>query len=560
MGVQNVSLIGSTTVLAKNPVVIKLRSTDTGSVPYSAQGATAKIQAASGQRFSAGQTVTVSYDEPDGTSESVVFTASPTYTAEDEIPDDTFSGSLSTYVNKIKDKIKAHHRIAPYFTVTVAGLLGPWNLTLKSRSSDPDWVVTLANTAGMAVTATAATDDNTPVNYSVLLEVYFESSLRAGDYSLAAQLKNTPDTDGYMTFDLSSILAAECRAALKDPVVPAWSTSDTYEGQNVRRWYFRFTEQYGTPIVVQDWEYDDVRLTMNGGVSQSLWADPFGGGFYLPTLSATDSLLTWMPDGRKLGLKQPEFLAWYNWDSEDRYVLVEMKWVDITDGTVSSVTQLLSEVKVRPGEVGMLPVNPTILGLDTEANAYKYQVRVVYQDGASFIGVSQWRTYLIDRDYYRSERYVQYLNGFGVPECWRCTGVWSKKLGVDRQVAESPLLPGYNEFATDRFQFSAQWDQELTYRTGFLTRGQADVLQEMLIAGEVYDVSEEGYIALQITTNSFQVTDTDEDLHSYQFTAQPRLDMRNYSKTKLTSPTGGAWQEPGGDAWFDALLVPWELP
>lgn len=556
MGVQLITPVLGPTVLAKNPVIFKLRSTDTGFVPYAAQGATAKIQAGSGQRFAAGETVMVSYDEPDGTSESVVFTASPTYEAEDEIPDDTFAGSLTQYVTKVRDKMKAHHRIAPYFTLSMTGLLGPWSITFTARSSDPLWAVTLANTAGMTVTDTAATADTTPVNYSVLFEVYFEATLRGGDYALAAQLKSTPDSDGYMSFDISSILEAECRAGLADPVVPEWGTSDTYEGANLRRYYIRFTEQYGTPIVAQEWEYDDVRVCMNGGVSQSVWA----AGDYLSGLSATDSLLTWMPDGRKIGLDQPEFLAWYNWDVEDRYVVVEMKWTNITNGAVSTATQHFTEVRVRPKEVGMLPVNPTLLGLDAESNAYKYQVRVVYLDGATYIGVSQWRTYLIDRDYYRSERYVQYLNGFGVPECWRCTGVWGKKLGVDRQVAEVPLLPDYNEFATNRFQFSTVWDQELTYRTGYLTKGQADVLQEMLISGEVYDVSSEGYIPLRITTNSFQVTDTDEDLHSYQFTAQPRLDMRNYSKTKLTNPNSGAWQEPGGDAWFDAMLVPWELP
>jgi len=543
-------------VFAKNPVIFRLRSTPGfGGGLYAAKGPKSKVQAGVGERFANGETLTVDYEEPDGTTETIVFTASATYEAENELPDDTYGGSLTQYWEICREKVEGHHRISPYFTVTRTGPLGGSSLTIHTRSSAAGWEVAFSNSAGFAIIATAATDDTTPVNYSVLLEVFFEASYKGGDYSLVAQLKNSPDAQGYLYFDISSILAAQCRAGLTEPVVPEWATSDTALADNLRRWYVRYTEEYGAPVEAQEWEYDQVRVCMNGGVSQSV----FAGGDFLAGLSATDSLLTWMPDGRKIGLSQPEFLAWYNWDTVDRYVLIEMKWIDIEDGTVSTPTQHFSELRVRPQEVGLLPVNPTLLGLDSEANAYKYQVRVVYLDG-TYIGVSQWRTYFIDRDYYRSERYLQYLNGFGVVECWRCTGVWGKKMSVERQVAESSLLPGYNEFATNRFQFGAIWDQELTYRTGFITRGQADVLQEMLIAGEVYDVSEDGYIPLRITANSFQVTDTDEDLHAYQFTAQPRLDMRNYSKIRLTTSMSGAWLEPGGDAWFDAALVPWELP
>ena len=235
-----------------------------------------------------------------------------------------------------------------------------------------------------------------------------------------------------------------------------------------------------------------------------------------------------------------------------------MQWYDVTDNALSSSLFFFdgSPLSVRAQEVALLPVNPTLLGLDAEPAAYKYRVRVT--NGAA--AWSQWRTYYIDRDYYESERYLQYLNGFGVPEYHRSTGAFSKKLKVERSTAQKPLMPGYNETASDRYQYARAWDNELTYRTGYLPVSEAETMQEMLIAGEVYDVSSEGYIPLLLTSNAFEVTETRQDLRAYAVQCMPRLDSRNYSKKKLTTLLAGAWLEPGGDAWFDDLLVAWEEP
>jgi hypothetical protein len=212
---------------------------------------------------------------------------------------------------------------------------------------------------------------------------------------------------------------------------------------------------------------------------------------------------------------------------------------------------------VRQGEVAIFPVWPALFGLDAEANAYKYTVQVGFT-AVGFDDLSQERTYYIDREYYESERNLMYLNSFGTPETWRCTGEVGKRLKVERQTAQRPLLPGYNELASDRFQYARDWDTELIYRTGFLTSAEAEALQEMLIAGEVYDVSAAGYIPLQIASNDFRVTETRHELHSYEFTAIARLTMKNYSRKALTTIGSDAWLDENGEPWWDELTVPWE--
>lgn len=543
---------------AKNPVVFKFQAVEDGTGNlFAAVGAYARMDAGTSDKFAAGETMTITYVETDGTTEAVTFTAAAPYTAEDEIPDDTYSGTITQYWEAVRAKIQAHHRIAPFFTVERTGPLIANRIYVRAIDTSPDFSVTVANTAGFTNNAFAATADITPENYVDLLEVYVEQTYLAGNFRLAAQLENTPNESGFLWFDLSSILEAECRAGLTEPVVPVWGVSDTSLADNMRRFYFRYTEKYGSPATVQEWQYEQLRTVLNGGISQSL----FAAGDFLAGLNVDDAFLTWMPDGRKIGLSQPEFLAWYNWDTESRPIRLEMQWYDIDTGEASTATQHFTVLNVDPKTVALIPANPTLLGLDSQADAYKYRVRVVYLDDALiYQPLSQWRTYYIDRDYFESERYLQYLNGFGTPECWRCTGEWGKKINIARAVADTPLLPDYNEFAADNFQYSRKWEVELIYRTGYITRAEAEALQEMLIAGEVYDVSEEGYIPIRLITNSFAVTDTNQDLHAYQFSAQLRLDMRNYSKKKLEDLASGAWQEPGGQAWFDAMLVEWGLP
>ena len=100
----------------------------------------------------------------------------------------------------------------------------------------------------------------------------------------------------------------------------------------------------------------------------------------------------------------------------------------------------------------------------------------------------------------------------------------------------------------------------LEYRTGFLRKGEAEVLQELLTAADVYDVSADGYIPIRLTGDRFAVTETRQSLHAYSLEAVARLTMRNYSKVRVLAGDANAWQEPGGASWFDTVLVAWKLP
>jgi hypothetical protein len=542
---------------ARNPAIVKLRADqDGGGTLYDAVGVTSDVLYAVTDRFDTDETLTVDYEEPDGTPTTVIFTAKATYDGFDNrIPDNSFAGTDTEYWAAVKSKVAGHPKIAPFFTAITVVESGQAKLRIRAASTETGWTLTVTNSGGFTVEAAAAVDSTLPANYKVKLEVIFEDTYLGGDYAQVAQLDGTPEAGtGFVYFDISGILAAECRAARAEPLVPQWGTDTPFLADNFRRYTFRYTEEYGAPVEVQAWTYGITKVAIDGGVSQALFAE----GDFLAGMDDENSLFSWMPDGKKVALEQPEYIGWYNYSGSTRTVYLRVVWYDITDGTASAETDYFTPgLSVRSGEVAVFPVWPALFGLDAEANAYKYTVQVGYT-ALGFSALSQARTYYIDREYYESERHLMYLNAFGVPETWRCTGNWSKGLRVDRQTAEKPLLPGYDLVASDSYQYARQFQNDITYRTGFLTPVQAEALQEMLIAGEVYDVSEAGYIPLRITSNAFKISETRQELHSYEITAQPRLSMKNYSRKVLATIGSDAWLDENDEAWWDELTVPWE--
>lgn len=546
-------------VFARNPVVIQLRaSTTVGGPTYAAKGVGAYFQAALTARIATGATLTVAYTEADGTAETVVLTAAADYTPDAAIPDNSFSGTDAEYWSAVAVEIAAHPRIGPFFSVSPIVSGADVQITLREKSTLSGWAITLSNSDGYPVTPLAAMDDSTPANYRVLFEVFFEKTYRGGDYISAALLEGQPDGEtGYLFFDIGQVLESQCRAYRSEPLVPTWSTVTPVIADNLRRWYVRYTEQAGIPATTQDWQYTDVKLAMDGGISQSAWAE---NPDYLETLTTGNSILSWLPDGRPVVKEAPEFLAWFNTTHADAMLRLNRQLFSATDGLAyeNQTWYDASPIVARPYETVLFPLRPLLNATDFD-NPDAYKSRMVVLDEADMEVSPPW-IYYHDKTYYESLRHIQYINGFGVPETWTCRGQYAKRLRVSRSTAQRPLSPGFDAYATDTFQYASESEPQFTYRTGYLSKGLAETLQELLMVGELYDVSEDGYVPLLLTSNDFQITDTRESLHAYEFTAVPRLRLRNYSKRAVVAPDLNAWQEPGGEYWFDTAIQPWELP
>jgi hypothetical protein len=545
--------------LTRNTALYKLKSVNGSGQLFRATGVKSEVDfSASSNRLSAAATITIAYTEPDGTMETVIFTATNTPTGVADLPSGAVSGyNNTTYWAAVANIIGTHPRIAPFFTAVILST----KITIQERTAAAGWALVVTNSASYTVTDTAATTDTTPDNYRVTLQVFAEYGYKTGAYELVSEHEGLPDENGLMFFDISQVLDALGRDMVQEPAIPLYANAVPVRANNTLRYYVRFREQSGTPVTYQDWTYDAVKIAVLGGVANSIWAE----ANYLLTLDVSNALLSWQVDGRLISPEERVYLPWHNYTGSAKRVVLEVIAYSVVTGLADTADFLFesSTILYDAYETALIPAWPSALGI-TDTTKYRYTVRVVDADSAYDSGepeyLSQEREYYINRDFSRTERQIMYLNSFGCPECWRCTGEYSKSLEISRSTAQRAIQPGYDQYAADTVQYFTDFNPALTYRTGYVRRADAEVLQEMFLAVSLYDISENGYVPLRITSNGLDVTSSLRDLHSYQFTTQPRLSMGNFSKREVPNAGSDAWQDADLSYWLDTLNQPWTLP
>lgn len=545
---------------ARNPIPMTLLSYNgTVDTVYGPKPATAILKFAPTLRLADGEMITVAWTEPANTSESVAFTASNLNTTETNLPSTTFTGDNLQYWELVAEKIRVFYYLAPHISVTRKTMGAETWLVFQAKETLPGWVLNISTSnTSVTIDTFPPTPDNTPTNYRVQLEMFFEKEIYTGKYEKLATLEQRPNALGHTTFDLSGLLERQCSDARSEPLVPVWAVTQPLFAQNLRQYYVRYTEIFGEPATAAQWGATPPLKAMDGGVSM----DQYALGLTLSRFSATNAFASWQPDFKKVSKGQPEFLCWFNHTGTSAKVKLNRQLFSNIDGQ-GLINQSFYEIPVRPWETLIFPLRNLLDGSQFPVNAPEADVnKVVFRvcDFDTSDPLSEARTYILDRTPFESIRYIQYINGFGAPETLRCTGNITKKLRVQRTTGVRPYQPG-TQYATDTFPVSVAWEPILEYRTGFITRAEAEALQDFLISKYIYDVSAEGYIPLAMQPDTFAVTETAQDLHSYTFQCALRLDLRNYShRPAITANAPDAWETPDGAKWTNAFTQPWTLP
>ena len=553
--------------LARNPMVFGFDVTDADGVPYGPKAAKAVAEMELGA-LQAGETITIDYTEPDGISHSILFGA-------DTAPADAINAfvedpaTLADYQD-IAAKMQAHFEIAPYFTIMATEPSpGTFNLTITAIETTDDWTVSwdLSGVSGTtSEIATAAEADNTPDGLELLFDVFIEETYEAGDFKRVADLSERPTSAGRVVFDISHILAAEGMRTLIDPPIPSFSADNVTKADNIRQYYIRYRLNYddivASPINPGDneWYYNTTSKVILGGISQNLFADYN----FFGNLSASNSLLTWYPDGKTVGTAQPEFLPFINYTSGDLIVALQVTTTD-SDGATATVYKYTDyAITLARWETALIPCGFAQLGLDADAGIAKYTVRVVFKDievpENPVLVYSQARTYYVDYDYHLEERYLMYLNGFSVPMTLRCIGNFTNELEVDRQETVKILPPDYSATTAEEKQYAAEYDNYFTYRSGYLPKWEVDALQELPIYNVLYEVYEQGYMPLLVKNNRFPITETRQQLHSMEIVTVPALKARNFSNVSipLAEETEG-WRTSFPSFWKTVFGLTWKI-
>lgn len=529
--------------MARNLNLMLLRNTDPSGVPYGATGdkATITIDTSTAPGLASGNTITVTFTSFPGESPvTVVFTASAS-TGENYLP--IHGGSITpAEVAGLATKIGAHSAIAPFFYVGISSLGDVYVIELYARDAverwDPEFAV--SGPAGWATGQSVGQPDNTPDNHRVIVEVMWEDGYESGGFVRVASLQPAQN-QGVIWIDLEDILTAQWQASQASPPIPL-DTANAARADNVRRYYVRYTEASGNPLTYGEYAATGVKLCMWGGVGKRLWSQ----GNYLESISDLNSLLHWIPSGKSVSPKQPEWLAWYNYTGATQTLRLKLVKTDDTNTDAAPVYLApVSPLTVKAGETALFPVGIEALMLDPET-VRKYTVRVQRNSGED---LSPPRAYHVDTLYYEDLRILQYINGFGIPETLRCSGRVLQTLNIDRSETRLALSSFYAGTDSERYQWDFEGEPIFTFRSGYLQKQAVHALQELFLYNEVWELLSPGkWRAMAVLARSMRVTETGQQLHFVEFQATPRMGMGNYDNTIQ-----------GGDGDWNTLPVEAEM-
>lgn len=497
-------------------------------------------------------TIIVNWTDADAIDYSLTFTAVVSPTTDLQIQDDSTAATFLEWLQLVSDKIGAHPQLSPFFKTFIGDDDPIFTITIEALEISEDWSVEFDN-SGVTIAGTSVSQDLTisqttlPDNYKIHLEVFFEKTYLGNDWVRVLQSKATPANLNNVSFQINDVLNSELKKSYSTAPIPATDVSAPYLADNLRRYYVRYTEESGTPAVKSTWNTAPVKTLLCGGIDQEEFAtiDFFSG------LGLSNSFLTNSPDGSEVSINQPKYLSWYNYTGSDQELQLIVEVFD-EDNAGTTANGFTSSFIVAAGRTSIIPCGYTQLNLAAlSIDIKRYTVHLFqFSDTPSPSDeiLSSVKTFVVDDSYQEHERHLLYLNAFCLPEVIRCLGELSSDLVVTREESAKILPPDYSITAEEIIQHNEDFQISYTYRTGYLTREEKEALQEMLIYNDLFEILTDGYLALYVTDNKFNIADRDrQNRFSLQFDAKPRLKKKIKNNDLLTAPI--SWIDPAGESW-----------
>lgn len=370
-------------------------------------------------------------------------------------------------------------------------------------------------------------------NYRIVFRVLFEKTYASGTYEQIVELEDTPDGDGFTTWNIQAIIEA---TLIENTVlqVPDISDNTSYLADNIRRFKIEFAEKYGSPAVIQSFTASSVSSAIHGGIDMQIFADTD----YINGIDISNPFLTWLPDGQKVSSKQAVYLTWHNYTGSTVGLIREASVYNANNVLVQTITP--DETSVGINRSLVVPIGPEQLGI-TDPDAVKYTVSFL----DSLTGdapVSGDRTFYIDKNPAHCERSALWFNSFNQPETLRLTGRTTVALSIDRQEFTRTLPFNYSPIIGEIMQHSADWANTFTYRTGYLRKKEVDALQDLLVRNLLFEITDDGYYRMHLTDKKYHISECLQFLHQLQMEAVRSLKAINFSRVAISGTPAGHWE------------------
>lgn len=501
---------------ALKPIVMQLQCKHADGSSFAAKGRTQRILF-DNEYNSENDTIVIEWVEVDGTSSTLTYTLKDTPVLDTEVSTwhEYFPPQpilpYESYINLLSEELRKSTVFNLFFKSSYELVaFNSASIIIEARENVTSFQVSLTgDLLGTIPAQVPATADSTPDNYKVLYEVYGHAAQKL--YSGFG----FPNTEGGVRLNIADILKNFLLSKVITP--PNMITLDTHIAPFKFPYHARFTEEYGTPIIRQNWQWRQNKEIIRGDVAGTPYA-------------------LVMPAERKVGKTDLEFLAWHNGTNQTIQLALEIKrtiretgqvLTDILSnqqvvvydyeldsyeyGSYSQSTTPLIDATVLPNQTVMIPVLKWF-SLDDIAFL---QIRPLNLANQQPLG--DFRNYYIDPYYYEEVRYLAFLNHFGVWETVRFVGNTGNSSDVKRRDAVS--------FRNDTVlteQVDIKWQRTYTYRSGIMTEAESYALEHLVTSPFVCEIlPNKGYIPLRLIDTKYTPDDGQKDTFRWEIKAVP---------------------------------------
>lgn len=445
------------------------------------------------------------------------------------------NAGFEDYLAQLAVRIMSHPFVSAYFERVYIQNDDPIFSIIFEEKAGSDFVLdmnhTLANSASVDVQPPVASLK--PAGHRILFELLCENGFNANAYDTILSIETPTDDKGVVHLNVKDAIHSYLTDRISDThLLPDFNSNVPQIAKNLYRFYIRICEKWGIDDGT-DWahtEFHNPYFVRFGGIAQQIIND-------YPTAISTLEILSFYPTNKTVRATQPEYLA-YQAQNDGQQVKVSILEI-LIDGSVNSYFKHDTGVlTLKKYDTLLLPIGAAQLGIFSNVQAYR--VAVTDMSGAALTATY---TYVIDSNNHESERYLQYINGFGVPQTVRCVGVYTKNTDFEKQYAQVLPVAGVSVFSRSGKKVTkTEAVEKWTYRTGYLYGLEYQTIIEILSAKRVYEVQEIGYIPLALDKISVKENETAVTLYTLDITATPSV-PRDFFTNNTLLPTASDSEE-----------------
>lgn len=349
-----------------------------------------------------------------------------------------------------------------------------------------------------------------PPNYAIMVDILLRPQPGVSmPYDTLVTLQLRPDPQGVVDFNISSILDRAIRNTYDEPPIPTTAQlQDPYVSPITFQYAVNVWERSGIPPDETSYVNINEGWVVLGGIDRTKWYRTYLDDI---VLGSSKCIFSRLITNKKI---LPSQLHWVNWYNPGAATTAYAEYKVYDDSGALVLTDTGSSVSVPE----CTPVAfPGIYSVNMGVVIPRMVVMTIYAGGGA---ASPPIRYMVNHNYQRNERQLIYLNGYNLPEGMVCTGEFSREVETDRQKSVAmDQINGISTTKREKYQIGVDWANIYTFRTGYISKAEKELLDEMFVVNMVWEYRDNVFQSLDLIDNSLLFLDTNSILDALEFQA-----------------------------------------